>query len=463
MELGPVSYSYVLVISAVGVYWLLENILKSPFGRATIAVRDHEDAAMALGVNAARQKIIALVISAVLAGFAGNLYAFRELYVNPVTFELKLAFLLLFMAIIGGVGSTAGAAIGAAVVMLLPEFLSGMGTEFYFLFYGVATILIIIFVPKGLVGLPRLLYEQIHRLVSVYTDAQDTEQVSLAPIEPVSFERTPTTRAHTQSASAILKVEEATKHFGGITAVNSASFQVQQGTITALIGPNGAGKTTLFNLICGIYKPDRGSIFFEGGVITGAPPYSVARKGLIRTFQLVSLFPEMTVYENLVAGAYRWHGAGLVSSAFRLPRFQVEEAKVRQIADELFSIFELGPWRDVPASSLPFGLQRSAETARAMAAAPKLLLLDEPAAGLNDEELLGLKTILRRLRDDGVTILLIEHNLPLVIDLSDWVVVLDFGKVIAQGTPVEVQNNPEVIAAYVGTPGRRDSRVATGA
>lgn len=453
-EPGPVAYSYIVVGSAIVVYWLLQNTLRSPFGRATVAVRDNEPAAVALGIPSARQKIVALVVSAVLAGYAGNLYAFREQYLNPIPFDLNLAFLLLFMAVIGGLGSTLGAAIGAVVVVLLPELLSGMGSEHYFLVYGIVTIVMIIYVPTGLVGLPRYLVSAIQSRLGRREVAEpggqlqqnwdtlsfEAGEISSMPIDEEAWDQT-----------EILRVAGVTKHFGGITAVTNAEFSVERGSITALIGPNGAGKSTLFHIISGALKLDEGEVYFNGSKITGLAPHLIARQGLIRTYQHVSLFPQMTVYENLLTGYHRLHGAGLVSSMFRLPRFQREERKARAVADTLIGTFDLGRWRNVEANNLSFGLQRSVETARALAAAPTLLLLDEPAAGLNDEEVEEFKSTLRKLRDRGISILLIEHNLPLVTDLSDWIVVLDFGEVIAQGTAEEIQQDAKVIEAYVGT------------
>lgn len=458
-ELKPAAYTYVILVVAIAVYWILENILRSPAGRAIVAVRDHEGAAMALGMNAARQKITALVLSAVFAGVAGNLYAFRERYLNPLTFGLELAFLLLFMGVIGGLGSTAGAAIGAIVVVLLPEVLSGMGSELYFLLYGVITILVILFLPSGLAGLPALLRRQATTPAPAPAGgARPAPALGGASVLgcPDGVVQAPGSPA----AGAILQVEGVVRRFGGITAVNGATFSVQRGSITALIGPNGAGKSTLFHLISGATKPNEGRVVFDGNEITGLPPHLVAQRGLIRTYQTVSLFSEITVYQNLLTGYNRRHRAGLLDSALRLPRFRAEEAAGHRVATEWLEAFGLMPWRDVPASALPFGLQRSVETARAMVAGPKLLLLDEPAAGLNDQEIDLFKHILRHLRARGVTILLIEHNLPLVTDVSDRVVVLNFGEVIAEGTPEEVQANPEVVAAYVGAPAEGEEHSA---
>jgi ABC-type branched-subunit amino acid transport system ATPase component/ABC-type branched-subunit amino acid transport system permease subunit len=466
--LRGVPYSYLVVACAIGTYWFLENILRSPLGRAIAAVRDHEAAASALGIPAATQKILALVVSAVLAGIAGNLYAFRDLYLNPVTFGVDMAFLLFFVVVIGGLGSNAGAVVGVIVVTLLPELLSGVGSEIYFLIYGVAMILIIIYLPDGLAGIPSVLRKSGNPALPSHTAqaplpaAQRPVGGRPAPREDPRRVRPSMPAGHILAVGttggtpgdAILKVHGVTKRFGGITALSGATFSVRRRSITALVGPNGAGKTTLFNVVSGVTKPDSGEIHFDGRPVVGLSPCEIARQGLIRTYQSVALFSKMTVYENLLAGYHRRHGAGVLSTALRLPQFTREEARARQVGDALLELFGLTPWRDTLASALPFGLQRSVETARAMAADPKLLLLDEPAAGLNPGEIESLKMVLQWLRRQGVTVLLIEHNLPLVLGISDWVVVLNFGRVLAQGTPEEIHKDPQVIAAYVGVSDR---------
>lgn len=450
---GRVQYTYVIVVCAIATYWVLENLLHSPIGRGIRAARDHEGAAVALGIPITNMRLLALVVGSVLAGVAGNLYAFQAQYLNPATFSIELTFLLLFMVVIGGLNSNFGVALGAAVVVLLPLLLSGLGTETYTILYGLVTILIIIYAPQGLVGIPRMITRR--RVAVPGEPASRSDDNALADLAVAGA-------SGAGSGDTILRIEALTRRFGGITAVANVSFEVRRGTITAVIGPNGAGKTTLFHLLSGRYKPDDGRVYLDGESLTGLPPHRVSARGLIRTYQTVSLFAEMTVHENLLTGYHRRHRAGLWSSALHLPLFHSEERKACEVADSLLSAFGLRRWRDVPAGSLPFGLQRSAETARAMAAAPRLLLLDEPAAGLNHHEVESLKVMLRQLRDRGVTILLIEHNLPMVTDISDWIVVMNFGQVLAQGTAVEVQSDERVIEAYVG---RRKSRErhATGA
>jgi branched-chain amino acid transport system permease protein len=445
------AFSYVIVACAIGTYWLLENLLHSPIGRGIRAARDHEGAAVALGIPVTTMRLLALVVGAVLAGVAGNMYAFEARYINPATFSLDLTFLLLFMVVIGGLNSNFGVAMGAGVVVLLPIVLSGLGTETYTLIYGLVTILIIIYAPQGLVGVPARLLRRSEPSAPERASRSGPRNLSDVVLGGA---------AESNGSDILLRVEGLTRRFGGITAVSNVSFTVSRGTITAVIGPNGAGKTTLFHLLSGHYRCDAGRVWLAGQLLTGLAPHRVAARGLIRTYQTVSLFPEMTVYENLLTGYHRRHGAGLWSSAIRLPRFLREEQKARQVADSLLDAFDLRRWRDTPAGSLPFGLQRSAETARAMAAGPRLLLLDEPAAGLNAQEVEALKVALQQLRDRGITILLIEHNLPMVTDISDWIVVMNFGEVLAQGSAAEIKQNEQVIEAYVGRGRRREPHAA---
>ncbi|MBN1533742.1 MAG: ABC transporter ATP-binding protein [Spirochaetes bacterium] len=249
---------------------------------------------------------------------------------------------------------------------------------------------------------------------------------------------------------ALLEVNNLCRSFGGLRAVNNVSFRVNTGTIKAVIGPNGAGKTTLFNLIAGALKPDGGSILFNGRSIYGLPPFRVAAAGISRTFQNIKLFGNMTVAENIMVGRHTRSGSGFAASMLSLPRTRREEREIAERAAELARLFGIEDVLDAGAASLDFGRQRAVEFARALASEPQLLLLDEPAAGLNIYETNELAKRIVRIRDMGITILLIEHDMSLVMDISDEIAVLSYGEKIAEGPPCNVRNNPQVIAVYLG-------------
>jgi branched-chain amino acid transport system ATP-binding protein len=247
-----------------------------------------------------------------------------------------------------------------------------------------------------------------------------------------------------------LAVQDLALRFGGVTALAGVTFDVRPGTITSLIGPNGAGKTTVFNVITGFLRPDRGQVLYEGRHVTGLAPHQVAGRGVVRTFQKTNVFPQLSVFDNVLIGLHLRGMAGFVDILRGAVRVRVEEARLRGLAEEILPFVGLAHRRDDTATSLPYGEQRLLELAIALAARPRLLLLDEPASGMNASEKLALTELIRRVRDQDVTVCLVEHDMRLVMGISDRVIVLNHGQVIAEGTPAEVQAHPEVLRAYLG-------------
>ena len=415
--------------------WATRNLLDSRPGRAVRALKGRLEMAEAFGVDAGRLKIMIFVYAALLACISGWLYAHLQRFVNPTPFGINQGIEYLFMAVVGGAGSVWGAVVGATVITLLKQVLQdwlprllGRDGNFEVVVFGILMILLLQRTRDGVWPWLARAFPQ-----------SAPSPVSKAAILP---------RRPRGNGGALLVVERARKQFGGLVAVNDLSFELYRGEILGLIGPNGAGKSTMFNLISGALPLTAGTIAFEGRSTGNRQPFQIARLGICRTFQHVKLIPAMSVLDNVALGAYLRGSSGVTRAALRLDRR--EEAMTFAEAATQIERVGLNEHLHAAVGSLPLGKQRIVEIARALAADPCLLLLDEPAAGLRYLEKQELAALLRSLREEGMTILLVEHDMDFVMGLTDRLVVMDFGEMLAQGLPGEIQKNPVVLEAYLG-------------
>lgn len=436
--LDPGAIYFPIWIAVIIAALLSMNLLDSRTGRAIRALRRGHVAAEAFGVQTPRAKLLVFVYAAVLAGLSGWLYAHFQRAANPTPFGVHLGIEYLFIAVVGGAGYVWGGVLGAAVVIILKEALQsylpmifGGSGQLETIVFGILLVALLQLAPTGM-----------WPWVTSLLPAKDSRK------RPAPADALPG-RAETAPADGVLlQVENARKQFGGVVAVNNVSFEVKSREIVALIGPNGAGKSTTFNLITGVLPATAGNVTVRGESVSGAPPQEVVKLGVARTFQHVKLVPDMTVLENVALGAHLRGSSGAISSMLRLDR--ADEAKLLAEAAKQIERVGLGDQMNQLAGSLSLGQQRIVEIARALCVDPMLLLLDEPAAGLRHMEKQKLAALLRQLREGGMSVLLVEHDMGFVMNLADRIVVLDFGTKIAEGTPAEIKSNPDVIKAYLG-------------
>ncbi len=416
----------------------ITHLLDSRTGRAIRSLKSGSTMAEAMGISTFRYKLTVFVIAAMLAAISGWLFAHFQRAINPTPFSLAKGIEYLFMAVLGGVGHVWGAFLGSAVVrivedqlqVLLPR-LIGTSGNFEVIVFGVVLVVVLKYAPDGL-------WTFVQRRLPPATRVRDWEGAAALPA-----------RDKPARGELLLDVDKVRKEFGGLVAVNDVSFKLHAGDIVGLIGPNGAGKSTTFNLITGVLSLTRGAVRFRGEAISGLPSRQIARRGMSRTFQHVKMIPEMTVIENVALGGYLRSSAGVTRAMLRLDRD--EERRLFAEAERQLARIGMAGQMNELAGNLALGPQRLMEIARALTTDPALLLLDEPAAGLRHKEKQALGDVLRQLKAEGMSILLVEHDMDFVMGLTDRIVVMEFGTWLMEGTPAEVQASPAVRAAYLGT------------
>ncbi len=434
-------YAVELGLFAVAAGFVLRNLVRSPYGRAMIAGQDSPPAAASLGVAINASKLTAFVVSSTIVAVAGALFVGVLRTIDQDTFGLDLSVQLLLMVMLGGAGTLSGPIFGTLVLLAIPvaiDRLGGVPGSVTLLLYSAIVIAVVTFAPHGLAGLIGGLRRG--------SRTAATEEALETPVAPAPA------RAPLPPGTCVLDVRDLSYVIGGLRAVDGVSLRIDAGSVHGLIGPNGAGKTSFINCLTGFAEPTSGSVSVCGSVLASRDPASRPAHGIVRTFQHPETFSRLTCLENVLVPLDRRHRRSLVEYLLGWPTARVAERRVRAEATEVLRAVGLGQYAERPSGQLPPGLRQVLSLARAIATSPSVVLLDEPAGGLNEAELVVLEAVLKTARERGAGVLLIDHNAEFVLRVCDTITVVDYGKVIAAGEPARIRVDPRVIAAYLGEP-----------